>query len=86
MRTCFLLFNLTCSCVSASVHNITHHITSGQEMEQPSEQTHSKVISVQTIPDLSPDGLALVLFFMCFILLVLGVDLLVKFVMKWRYF
>ena len=53
-------------------------------MEQPSDQT--KVSSVQTIPDLSPDGLALVLFFMCFILLLLGVHLMVKLIMKWRYF
>ena len=42
------------------------------------------VSAVQTIPDLSPDGLAMVLFFMCFILLVLFVDLLLKMVPKWR--
>ena len=45
---------------------------------------HTPVTAMQTIPDLSPDGLALVLFFMGFILLVLMVDLMGKLCRKWR--
>ena len=53
-------------------------------MDQPRPQVQTTVEAVHTIPDLSPDGLDLVLFFMGFILLVLGLDLMVKLIIKWR--
>ena len=48
------------------------------------EQAPVTVTAVETIPDLSPDGLALVLFFMCFIILLLGLDIILRIVRKWR--
>ena len=53
-------------------------------MDEAPPAVHTPVPAVQTIPDLSPDGLALVLFFMGFILLVLMVDLMGKLCRKWR--
>ena len=53
-------------------------------MDEAPPAVHTPVPAVQTIPDLSPDGLALVLFFMGFILLVLVLDLMVKMMIKWR--
>ena len=53
-------------------------------MDPAPPSVHTPVPAVHTIPDLSPDGLALVLFFMGFILLVLMVDLMVKLCLKWR--
>ena len=76
--------------------NITHHLrlinvphlitVSSLLTIQEMDDQHSPVTAVETIPDLSPDGLALVLFFMSFIILLLGLDIILRTIKKWRYF